>query len=86
MIHITITYTNNTMDSLLTSSINFDQLGLPIPNLVLTLPVEKQREIFNYLSQLDELNKKAYLIAQDHLGSSFNIYKSNGYKDWIIKK
>ena len=74
------------MDSLLTSSINFDQLGLPIPNLVLTLPVEKQREIFNYLSQLDELNKKAYLIAQDHLGSSFNIYKSNGYKDWIIKK
>lgn len=81
MIHITITYTNNTMDS-----INFDQLGLPIPNLVLTLPVEKQREIFNYLSQLDELNKKAYLIAQDHLGSSFNIYKSNGYKDWIIKK
>lgn len=86
MIHITITYTNNTMDSLLSSAINFDQLGLPIPKLVLSLPVEKQREIFNYLSQLDELNKKAYLIAHDHLGSSFNIYKSNGYKDWVIKK
>jgi hypothetical protein len=26
-----------------------------------------------------------YLIAKDHLGSSFNILKSNGYKEWKNK-
>jgi hypothetical protein len=30
----------------------------------------------------NEQQKKAYVIAYDHLGSSFNIYKSNGFKEW----
>jgi len=26
---------------------------------------------------------KAYLIAQDHLGSSFELGRSNGFQDWM---
>jgi hypothetical protein len=33
----------------------------------------------------NETQKKAYLIAFHHLGSSFNIYKSNGFKEWKAK-
>jgi hypothetical protein len=64
----------------------FEELELPISKIILTLPKEYQEEIYNYLSQLDEHNKQAYLIAYNHLGTSFNILKSNGYKEWINKK
>jgi len=53
--------------------------------LKLSIIEEKEKEILNYISQLDENSKKAYLIAKDHLGSSFNILKSNGYKEWKNK-
>jgi len=39
----------------------------------------------NYIAQLDDIQKKAYLIAKKHLGTSFNIYKSNGFKEWKSK-
>ena len=69
-----------------TTSINFSSLNLSIPDIVYNYPIEKQAEIFNYLNQMDDHHKKAYLIAQKHLGTSFNIYKSNGYKEWKNKK
>jgi hypothetical protein len=64
----------------------FEELHLPISQIILSLPEESQKEIYDYLSQLDEHNKQAYLIAFNHLGTSFNILKSNGYKEWINKK
>jgi len=64
-------------------SIDFQILNLPVSNLVLNLPYKQQLEIFEYLKQLDEHKRKSYLIAYEHLGTSFNIYKSNGYKEWI---
>lgn len=64
----------------------FEELDLPISQIILSLPEESQKEIYDYLSQLDEHNKQAYLIAFNHLGTSFNILKSNGYKEWINKK
>jgi hypothetical protein len=64
----------------------FEELDLPISQIILSLPEECQKEIYNYLCQLDEHNKQAYLIAYNHLGTSFNILKSNGYKEWINKK
>lgn len=67
-------------------NIDFSKLDLPIPELINSYNEEKQREIFEYLNSLDELQKKAYLIAKSHLGTSFNIYKSNGFKDWIKNK
>lgn len=42
-----------------------------------------QSSIIEYLLQLNPIEKKAYKIAKEHLGSSFNIVKSNGYCDWI---
>jgi predicted house-cleaning noncanonical NTP pyrophosphatase (MazG superfamily) len=44
-----------------------------------------QVEIIEYLNSMDERQLKAYLIAKEHLGSSFNIFKSNGYKEWKTK-
>ena len=64
----------------------FEEIELPISKLLLALPEEFQKEVYNYLSQLDDHNKQAYLIAYNHLGTSFNILKSNGYKEWINKK
>jgi len=63
--------------------VNFEILNLPIPGVVMTYSKEKQQQIFNYLQEMDDHNRKGYLIAQNHLGTSFNISKSNGYKEWI---
>ena len=69
-----------------TSKISFEGIDLPIPSGVFKLSFEKQKEIYEYLKDMDEIHKKAYLIANNHLGTSFNILKSNGYKEWNISK
>ena len=69
----------------MSEQVDFESLNMKIPELIKSYPIEKQREIFQYLSELDDLNKKAYEIAADHLGSSFNIYRSNGFKEWKNK-
>ena len=70
----------------MSEEINFESLNINIPDLVKRHSIEQQREIFQYLSELDDHNKKAYEIAFNHLGSSFNIYRSNGFKEWKQKK
>ena len=67
---------------IMSKEIDFKTIGIPIPEIIFSYSVEKQREILEYLKGMDEHHKKAYLIANDHLGTSFNIYKSNGFKDW----
>ena len=66
-------------------AVNFDLLDLAIPETVLLYTIEVQKDIFDYIQQMNDENKKAYLIAKAHLGSSFNILKSNGYKEWKNK-
>ena len=39
-------------------------------------------EIHLYLSQLNDTQLKAYRVAKRHLGSSFNLVKSNGFVEW----
>jgi hypothetical protein len=68
------------------SEIDFDSLNLKIPAIVRTLPIEKQQEVFEYLSSLDDINRTAYSIAYDHLGTSFSITRSNGFKEWLEHK
>lgn len=60
----------------------FSECGLSIPAMIYNLAHEKQYDILNYIKSMDERDKKAYKIAFNHLGTSFNICKSNGYKDW----
>lgn len=43
-------------------------------------------DIEDYLNQLNDFEKKAYDIAKNHLGSSFDIEKSIGYLTWLEKK
>ena len=38
-----------------------------------------------YLAQLDATQLKAHAIAKSHLGTSFNLKKSNGFIEWIKK-
>ena len=64
----------------------FALLNLPIPDTVAAYSEELQREIYEYLSQMDESHKKAYCIAYQHLGSSFHITRSNGFKEWKCKE
>ena len=44
---------------------------------------EQDKELHEqYLQSLSERERKAYLIAKSHLGSSFDLEKSIGYIDW----
>jgi hypothetical protein len=45
----------------------------------------KDEKVNEYLSSLNDMQKKAYLIAKEHLGSSFNVNRSNGYHEWNKK-
>jgi hypothetical protein len=36
----------------------------------------------DYLASLNDRELKAYHIAKDHLGMSFNLPLSNGYREW----
>ena len=57
---------------------------------MLPIPENKANQLNNdkiiaYITQLTETEKQAYLIAYQHLGTSFNILNSNGYKNYIKK-
>lgn len=44
-----------------------------------------REQILTYINQLTETEKQAYMIAYQHLGTSFNILNSNGYKKYTKK-
>ena len=39
-----------------------------------------------YISQMSQFELSAYRIAKGHLGTSFNLRKSNGFLKWMNKK
>ena len=63
-----------------------DNIGVPLPKHFDTYSQDTQQMVLMYLSQLTNMQKMAYCIAKDHLGSSFNILKSNGYIEWVNKQ
>jgi len=46
---------------------------------------EIDKLVTEYLNQMDDLHKKAMLIAKEHLGMSFNIVKSVGFTTLLEK-
>jgi len=58
------------------------ELGLELPNNFGNYDLITQNLIINYLKHLDTIEKQAYTIGKAHLGSSFNVVKSNGFIDW----
>ena len=59
---------------------------LPLPNNFENYDSDTQSSIIEYITHLSDLEKKAYKIAHNHLGSSFNVFKSNGYNEWLKTK
>jgi hypothetical protein len=41
-----------------------------------------QQTILSYFKTFGVIEKKAFLIAKKHLGTSFHILKSTGYQEW----
>ena len=70
----------------MTEKMNFESLNMVLPELVQKYSIENQQLIFEYLSEMDEHHRKAYDIAYNHLGTSFNILRSNGFKQWLSNK
>ena len=54
-----------------------------LPNNFYELDEQIQINISDYLNQLNPIEVRAYGIAKSHLGTSFNILRSNGYNDWL---
>ena len=66
----------------MTKEINFESLKLPISESIKIYSEEEQKEIFQYLNEMTTFERIAYEIAFQHLGTSFNIYRSNGFVEW----
>ena len=47
-----------------------------------TVTTTTSLEVEEYINHLSVIQLKALTIAKSHLGSSFNIMKSNGYIEW----
>ena len=62
------------------------ELNLELPNNFENYDEKTQELIVNYLKQLDSIERQSYTIGKKHLGSSFNVVKSNGFysfaQDW----
>jgi len=61
-------------------------LPVPLPDNFETQNENTKQNIINYLVGLNIIEQKAYCIGIKHLGSSFNLLKSNGYNDWVKKQ
>lgn len=60
--------------------------GCELPSNFYKLDFKTQFNITDYLDQLDPIEVRAYGIAKQHLKTSFNVVKSNGYIDWLKNK
>ena len=66
---------------------------IPTPQLIqynreIDFPTEEYNEclaerLHEYLTQLNDTQLKAYRTAKRHLGSSFDLAKSNGFVGWM---
>jgi hypothetical protein len=60
-------------------------LEVELPNNFQNYDQETQELIILYILQLDKIEKQAYTIGKQHLGTSFNVVKSNGFVNWKKK-
>ena len=58
------------------------ELALELPNNFQNYDQETQDLIINYLKYLNAIDRQAYTIGKKHLGTSFNVVKSNGFLNW----
>jgi hypothetical protein len=58
------------------------ELGVELPNQFEKYDILTKQSIIKYIKQLNSIEIQAYKIGKQHLGTSFNILKSNGYNNW----
>jgi hypothetical protein len=79
---------NNKLDLLLLDIHNKEELekklNLELPEKYSSYNDILKEKIIKYLFTLDETEIIAYKIAKNHLGSSFNLIKSNGFINWQV--
>ena len=56
-----------------------------LTNQVVSYNEDIQQTILLYLKTFGVVEKKAFIIAKKHLGTSFHILKSTGYQEWKKK-
>lgn len=61
------------------------EIGLDLPDNFEKYSQDTQQLIVDYLKQLNSIERKAYSIGKEHLGTSFNVLKSNGFNEWKKK-
>lgn len=62
------------------------EIGLELPASFEKYDETIQQRIIEYLRGLDPIEKKAYTIGKKHLGTSFNVVRSNGFVNWLKEK
>ena len=50
------------------------------------IPLNTEQLMELYLESLSEMEYKAYLIAKDHLQSTFQLEKSNGFLEFVASR
>jgi hypothetical protein len=62
------------------------ELGVELPIQFDNYDIITQQLVIKYIKQMNSIEKLAYKIGKDHLGSSFNVLKSNGFINWNKQK
>jgi hypothetical protein len=57
-----------------------------LPNNFRNYDFDTQRKIIQFIEQLNPIEAHAYKIGKSHLGTSYNIVKSNGFVEWNKKQ
>jgi len=70
----------------MSQEVDLKLLNLTIPESTKLYSLDQQKEMFQYLSEMDTNERNAYEIAVKHLETSFNIYRSNGFIEWKKNK
>jgi hypothetical protein len=70
----------------MSQEVDFKSLNLTIPESTMLYSLDQQKEMFQYLSEMNDNERIGYEIAVNHLGTSFNIFRSNGFIEWKKSK
>ena len=62
------------------------EMEIELPDNFIELNINEQLLVKEYLNSLNDIQKQTYLIAKEHLGTSFHLLKSNGYIQWLKLK
>jgi hypothetical protein len=58
------------------------ELGLKLPNNFDIHPQKEQELLIEYFRQLTPIQKKAHNIGYEHLQTSYDPFRSNGFMSW----